>query len=236
MDELSLMVLIIVVGAVVIIAAIAIIAGIRKSPFKFPYFRVEFDVTGKKLPKIEDYIDDYIIKYKMSLFNFHLNTYKEWQKKSQELIEKSPIKKIRQKQYDECLDVENMFVFVFVKKQTRYSQHNYVKSAYYVMNDVSQFSASYSWLAQRYKRLEKINFETNLSTYRDKDQRKLMTKELRELIAIRDNYTCQICGKYMPDGVGLHIDHIVPVSKGGKSVPSNLQVLCSKCNGQKSNK
>ena len=35
---------------------------------------------------------------------------------------------------------------------------------------------------------------------------------------------------------GLHIDHIVPVSKGGKTVPSNLQVLCSKCNGNKSNK
>ena len=48
--------------------------------------------------------------------------------------------------------------------------------------------------------------------------------------------TCQICGKYMPDGVGLHIDHIVPVSKGGKTVPSNLQVLCSKCNGSKSNR
>ena len=53
-------------------------------------------------------------------------------------------------------------------------------------------------------------------------------------IAERDNYTCQICGKYMPDGVGLHIDHIVPIKKGGKSVPSNLRVLCSKCNGRKS--
>ena len=61
-----------------------------------------------------------------------------------------------------------------------------------------------------------------------------MTQALREEIAVRDNYTCQICGKYMPDGVGLHIDHIVPISKGGKSIPSNLQVLCSKCNGKKS--
>ncbi len=34
----------------------------------------------------------------------------------------------------------------------------------------------------------------------------------------------------MPDGNGIHIDHIVPVSKGGKTVPSNLQVLCAKCN------
>lgn len=85
----------------------------------------------------------------------------------------------------------------------------------------------------RYARLERIGFETTLSAYRSQKQRKLMTKKLRKEIARRDNYTCQICGKYMPDGIGLHIDHIVPISKGGKTVPSNLQVLCSKCNGRK---
>ena len=40
----------------------------------------------------------------------------------------------------------------------------------------------------------------------------------------------------MPDEVGLHVDHIISISKCGKTVPSNLQVLCSKCNGSKSNK
>ena len=89
---------------------------------------------------------------------------------------------------------------------------------------------------KRFDKLEAINFEAPLSIYNSKKQRSLMTRELREQIAFRDNYTCQICGKYMPDGVGLHIDHIVPISKGGKSVPSNLQVLCSKCNGKKSAK
>ena len=36
--------------------------------------------------------------------------------------------------------------------------------------------------------------------------------------------------------VGLHIDHIIPIAKGGKSVPNNLRVLCSKCNGAKGSK
>ncbi|MBQ4167275.1 MAG: HNH endonuclease [Clostridia bacterium] len=72
--------------------------------------------------------------------------------------------------------------------------------------------------------------------YHVKNQRKLLTKELRKEIIERDNYTCQICGKYMPDEVGLHIDHIVPIAKGGKTVKSNLQGLCSKCNGKKSSK
>lgn len=64
-------------------------------------------------------------------------------------------------------------------------------------------------------------------------QRALMTPELRRQIAERDNYTCQKCGRYMPDGFGLEIDHIVPVSKGGETVPWNLQVLCYKCNAEK---
>lgn len=91
-------------------------------------------------------------------------------------------------------------------------------------------------MEDRNKKLADINFECTLSEYQSKGQRKLMTKALRDKIKIRDNYTCQICGKYMTDEVGLQIDHIIPISKGGKSIESNLQVLCSKCNGSKSDK
>lgn len=52
----------------------------------------------------------------------------------------------------------------------------------------------------------------------------------------RDNYTCKLCGKYMEDEIGLHIDHVIPVSKGGKLIESSLRVLCSKCNDSKSDK
>ena len=57
--------------------------------------------------------------------------------------------------------------------------------------------------------------------------------KVQKLGKVRDNYTCQICGKHMPDEVGLHIDHIISIKNGGKSTPSNLRVLCSKCNGKK---
>jgi hypothetical protein len=82
-------------------------------------------------------------------------------------------------------------------------------------------------------KLKNVGFEATLNDYNSKNQRKQMTPYIRKMIMERDNYTCQRCGKYMPDEVGLHIDHIVPISKGGKSVSSNLQVLCSKCNGKK---
>ena len=33
--------------------------------------------------------------------------------------------------------------------------------------------------------------------------------------------------------VGLHIDHIISVSKDGKTIENILQVLCDKCNKKK---
>ena len=104
------------------------------------------------------------------------------------------------------------------------------------MQTIDSFSCNYKFLFNRNEQLKAINYECTPKEYNSKNQRKLMTKELRQQIITRDNYTCQLCGKYMPDEVGLHIDHIVPISRGGKTVPSNLQVLCSKCNGSKSNK
>lgn len=62
-----------------------------------------------------------------------------------------------------------------------------------------------------------------------KSQRLKMTKELRHEILDQYNYTCIQCG-FKSEGQGLQIDHIIPVSKGGKTVRENLQVLCDKCN------
>ena len=39
---------------------------------------------------------------------------------------------------------------------------------------------------------------------------------------------------FHPDFIDL--DHIVPVSKGGSDELDNLQLLCRKCNGKKSDK
>lgn len=46
------------------------------------------------------------------------------------------------------------------------------------------------------------------------------------------NERCKLCGM---NSDNLQIDHIHPVSKGGKCLLENLQVLCSTCNLQKSN-
>ena len=71
-----------------------------------------------------------------------------------------------------------------------------------------------------------------------KEQRTLMTKKLREFIKARDHFTCCNCGNStsIEPNLLLEIDHIVPVSKGGRTVEDNLQTLCWKCNRAKSNK
>lgn len=68
------------------------------------------------------------------------------------------------------------------------------------------------------------------------ERNKTNNSSLRLAVMERDNYTCQICGKVMRDKVGLQIDHIIPINKGGKTVIDNLQVLCNICNGRKSDK
>ena len=78
--------------------------------------------------------------------------------------------------------------------------------------------------------------ERNTRQAKIKRERALMTDSLRYEILKRDNYKCQICGSTAADGVKLEIDHIIPVSKGGKTVPENLRVLCDRCNRGKSNK
>lgn len=46
---------------------------------------------------------------------------------------------------------------------------------------------------------------------------------------------CVRCGRRPPEVV-LHVDHVVPASRGGSSMRSNLQFLCAEDNLRKSNR
>lgn len=63
-------------------------------------------------------------------------------------------------------------------------------------------------------------------------QRRLMTDSLRYDVMHRDGFRCVLCGaspKNDPN-IALHVDHILPLSKGGKTEMSNLRTLCERCN------
>lgn len=60
---------------------------------------------------------------------------------------------------------------------------------------------------------------------------------LRFLVMKRDSFRCCACGSSPAKnpGVELHVDHIIPYSKGGETTYDNLQTLCSECNQGKGN-
>lgn len=68
--------------------------------------------------------------------------------------------------------------------------------------------------------------------YESKDWRKIRYEVLRE-----NGGKCCLCGRSAKDGVILHVDHIIPISKcwSKRLDKSNLQVLCEDCNVGKSN-
>jgi hypothetical protein len=66
-------------------------------------------------------------------------------------------------------------------------------------------------------------------------QRTLLTPRVRWAVLQRDDFKCQKCGAdaARDPGVRLDVDHIEPVSRGGKTESGNLQTLCSRCNNGK---
>lgn len=51
-----------------------------------------------------------------------------------------------------------------------------------------------------------------------------------------NNPSCSICGKELQSFDDFEVDHVFPWSKGGKTNPDNLQVLCKECNRRKGSK
>lgn len=60
-------------------------------------------------------------------------------------------------------------------------------------------------------------------------KRKSLSKKVRFEIFKRDSFTCQYCGNHPPKII-LHVDHIMPVAKGGGNEDENLITSCVDCN------
>ena len=78
---------------------------------------------------------------------------------------------------------------------------------------------------------------TTLVTISPNDSRgsRAASPALRFTVFRRDSYSCQYCGRRAPE-FQLHVDHIVPWSRGGKTEIANLRTACSECNLGKSDR
>ena len=232
-DEEFLRIILVVVGiAGLLCIAYFVIKSIIKFINYYPNKTFNIDLTRKNKMDDNDLIDYYIINFGIEQILKHIKRIKEWKENK---ISSFKDNKNKIEKFNARCNKNNYKAFTFVgnRTQTRYKQVNYVRSPYQVEVTSNICSVTDDDILERIRFLEEHNYNVTYNNFNMKDQRKAMTKELREQIKIRDNYTCQICGKYMPDEVGLHIDHITPIKKGGKSIPDNLRVLCSKCNGAK---
>jgi len=70
---------------------------------------------------------------------------------------------------------------------------------------------------------------TEQRTYQDHLAKRRIPDPVRAGVLLRDGARCRRCRT----AVQLEVDHIIPVSKGGKTEESNLQTLCRRCNRRK---
>ena len=75
--------------------------------------------------------------------------------------------------------------------------------------------------------------------------RVLYKKEIpfsKKNVFVRDNYTCQYCGKKLTQSkvndlyIKPTLDHVIPQARGGKSTWENCVCACMDCNSRKSDK
>jgi len=62
---------------------------------------------------------------------------------------------------------------------------------------------------------------------------RMVLRPTRANIMLRDEDTCQYCGKRSRE---LTLDHVMPRSRGGQSTWENLVACCRACNGRKGNR
>jgi len=65
-------------------------------------------------------------------------------------------------------------------------------------------------------------------------KKRLFTPRQKRILKLTSGNICEKCGKKLKGN--FHADHIVPYSKGGKTILNNAQALCFTCNVEKGNK
>lgn len=69
---------------------------------------------------------------------------------------------------------------------------------------------------------------------KDMMKRKKMPRFSRYNLYLRDMYTCQFCNNQFTHSE-LTLDHVLPISKGGKTNWENIVASCGPCNSRKGN-
>jgi hypothetical protein len=107
---------------------------------------------------------------------------------------------------------------------------------YELANEILESTPINSNIALGKEIKEKAETQTAFSRAQQFQERAKLTAAVRYAVFNRDDFRCVLCGADAATerDIKLHVDHIMPVSKGGKTVMNNLRTLCSRCNIGKS--
>lgn len=213
------------------------------------YMIREYCFSKQKLDRLD--MDTYFVRYIEKRINW-------FQRLEEETLENHEVKqiymseviKINSTATEESCKALKMKLKKFIKLENMYFEQEILQIE---DNPVICIKASYTSPQGRntYQRTEHYRFieiqdmvrrtenlieERGKREYQIRLERAKLTPSMRYDILKRDHFRCQICGSSSSDGVKLHVDHIVPVSRGGKTEPSNLRTLCDRCNFGKSSK
>jgi Homing endonuclease associated repeat/HNH endonuclease len=154
-------------------------------------------------------------------------------------LERAGLKKTRNLNIaDEALFENLVDVWANLGRQPKYSDINTDSSKYSAGTYEYRFGtwrkALEAFVAWANDGIVAVPEKTKKSRSAHKTKRNINWR-LRALVLMRDGARCQLCGATPQDGVRLHVDHVLPYSKGGETVIENLRILCEKCNIGRSN-
>lgn len=106
-----------------------------------------------------------------------------------------------------------------------------------VNSDIGQEETEAAPVVQEFKDRPVSRRRPRPRRVKEEDQRHIKLG-LRYEVLKRDRFRCVLCGANPAAHLGcvLHVDHVIPWSKGGKTVAENLRSLCENCNLGKSAK
>ena len=134
--------------------------------------------------------------------------------------------------------------------ELRKLKHNIASKKYYNSHKQKSIECTTAWRKNNRARANQLAmdcYHRNIEKYRKsaiiKEHNKRILKssggskvkqEDIDRLYLKQNGKCVVCKISLKKG--YHIDHIEPISRGGKHWTGNLQLLCRRCNLQKSSK
>ncbi|MFC1574416.1 HNH endonuclease [Candidatus Latescibacterota bacterium] len=107
----------------------------------------------------------------------------------------------------------------------------YVKDRYYIVCSKCRSKLENRERKEKFDSFINENID-NSSVQTTSRNRRTIPKAVQREVWRRDEGKCVYCGSQRD----LEYDHVIPVSKGGSNTARNIQLLCEKCNGEKSDK